>query len=389
MLSCQKHLFSLPSDVHYFNAASLSPSPSAVEAAGLEALRRKSQPHRLQSLDWFTDADRAKSLFAQLIHGTDPARIALIPAVSYGMATVANNLKIKPGLRENQRILLIGEEYPSDVYAWEDVCRERNLTTLTIAAPAGGEGRGSRWNRAILEAIDETVCLVVVPPLHWTDGTLFDLKTIREQATAVGAWLAVDATQTIGAYPFNVEAIQPDALVCAGYKWLLGGYGLGFAYFGPAFDGGQPIEQNWINRANSDDFSRLIDYQTEYRPGAARYSAGEHSNFILLPMLITALQQLLTWTPEDVQIYCRELVAPFVSQWEKLGFRLEDEAFRASHLFGLRPPVGTNLATLRQELTRRQVYVSVRGDAIRVSPHVYNDARDLEALTEALRAVVN
>ncbi|MBC7891402.1 MAG: aminotransferase, partial [Sphingobacteriaceae bacterium] len=151
---------------------------------------------------------------------------------------------------------------------------------------------------------------------------------------------------------------------------------------------GRPLEENWINRRGSENFRTLMDYTDDYRPGAARYSVGEQSNFILLPMLQAALTQLLAWTPEVVQAYCQALVAPFVGRWQELGFDLEEAAFRASHLFGLRPPLGTDTERLRQELAARRVYVSLRGNSIRVAPSVYNDAADLEALTAALETAL-
>ena len=71
-----------------------------------------------------------------------------------------------------------------------------------------------------------------------------------------------------------LDEIQPDALVCAGYKWLMGPYGSGLAYYGKYFDQGKPIEESWINRKGSDDFSNLINYQEEYAKYAKRYSVG-------------------------------------------------------------------------------------------------------------------
>jgi len=124
--------------------------------------------------------------------------------------------------------------------------------------------------------------------VHWTDGTRFDLVAIGRAARRVGAAFVVDGTQSVGALPFDVREIQPDALVCAGYKWLLGPYAMGAAYFGPRYDAGDPIEENWITRRGSDDFQRLVAYQDEYAPGAIRYDVGERSNFILLPMFIAA-----------------------------------------------------------------------------------------------------
>jgi selenocysteine lyase/cysteine desulfurase len=65
--------------------------------------------------------------------------------------------------------------------------------------------------------------------VHWSDGSRFDPAEIGARARAVGAALIIDGTQSVGALPFDVRALFPDALICAGYKWLMGPYGIGLA----------------------------------------------------------------------------------------------------------------------------------------------------------------
>ena len=92
--------------------------------------------------------------------------------------------------------------------------------------------------------------------------------------------------------PFDVQAIEPDALVCATYKWLMGPYSMGFAYLGPRFDAGTPLEETWIGRAGSENFKELVNYRDDYQPGAVRYDVGERSNFALTPMAVAAARPL-------------------------------------------------------------------------------------------------
>ncbi|MFT4033114.1 MAG: aminotransferase class V-fold PLP-dependent enzyme [Siphonobacter sp.] len=378
MLSSQKHLFSLKSGLHYLNCATMSPLLQSVQQVGIAGLLLKSTPYLITQDSYFEGVDQLKTLFAKLVNG--PAeRIAIIPSVSYGMATVAKNLNAKPG----QHILLLENEFPSDVYSWEEVCQTKQLTIKTIF-PTGTE-RGKSWNEAILEAISPETALLVLGPVHWTDGTRFDAEAIGKRCRETGTLLALDGTQCIGAFPLDLKKIQPDALIVAGYKWLMGSYGLGLAYFGPAFDQGRPLEENWINRKGSTNFRMLMDYTTEYRPDASRYSMGEQSNFIQVPMLAAAIEQLLTWTPTAIQTYCHALIQPELAKWQALGFWIEDEAYRASHLFGLKHEQ-LNMDRLRNELQKRNVYISIRGTTLRISPHVYNDSDDMAALTEALKA---
>lgn len=380
MLACQKDLFSLPSGLHYLNCAYMSPLSRAVQEAGIAGIRRKAAPHGIQPRDFFDESDEVRVLFARLVNAGDPARIAIIPAASYGIAVAARNTPVRRG----QNIVITHEQFPGNVYAWRSLAQREGLELRTVTPPPEARGRGEAWNARILEAIDEATAVVALGHVHWTDGTRFDLECIGERARACGAALVVDGTQSVGALPFDVQRLQPDALVCAAYKWLLGPYSIGLAYFGPRYDGGVPLEETWIAREGSDDFPNLVNYRDEYRPGAVRYDVGERSNFILLPMLKTALEQVLAWGPARIQEYCRTLTADLLDQVRELGCTVEDEAWRGSHIFGIRLPVGVDPAAVQAALAARNVWASLRGSALRVSPHVYNDEGDVAALRDGL-----
>ena len=380
MLPCQKPLFSLPDDEHYLNCAYMSPISKRVEAAGVQGLARKRVPSRLSPPDFFTETDRARELFARLVNVSDPRRIAVIPAASYGLAVAARNLPLSTG----QNVVIAHEQFPANVYPWRKQCAATGAELRVVRPPEAVERRGRLFNERLLEAIDARTAMVALGHVHWTDGTRFDLEAIGARAREVGAALIVDATQSVGAMPFDVERLQPDALICAAYKWLMGPYSIGFAYYGPRFDTGDPLEETWIGRLGSENFKELVNYQDEYQPGALRYDVGERSNFVLMPMAIAGLEQVLEWTPEGIQAYCAALTGDLVDQVRAMGFAVEGLDGRGAHLFGLRTPPGVDLQALASTLAARRVLVSLRGSAVRVAPHVYNDARDIEALHDAL-----
>ncbi|HET9440170.1 MAG TPA: aminotransferase class V-fold PLP-dependent enzyme [Longimicrobiales bacterium] len=379
-LTCQREQFSLPRHVHYLNCAYMGPLSLAVQQAGIAGVMRKADPSRIAAADFFTQSNEARALFAALINADDPQRIALIPSASYGIATAARNLKCAAG----QNIVLTGEQFPSNVYSWLKLAQQRKAQIRTVS-PLSVRQRGSAWNDALLEAIDERTAIVAVPHVHWTDGTRFDIQRVADRARSFGAALVVDATQSIGALPFDVQRTRPDALICAGYKWLLGPYSVAFAYFGTRFDDGEPLEENWISRENSEDFRGLVHYRAAYQPGALRYDVGERSNFALLPMAVAALKQIHEWQPARIQRYCADLFADAVEEIRALGFGVESKEWRASHLFGVRMPAGLDLAALHQDLQRAGISVALRGSAMRVAPNVYNDAADVKALVDTLR----
>ena len=382
ILQCQRDEFGLPDDVRYLNCAYMSPLPRAAEEAGIGGMRRERLPMSIDSPDFFDQSDEIRRRFARLIGADDPNRVAIIPSVSYGVAVAARNLVVESG----QNIVLLHEQFPGNVYAWQRKAGACEAEIRTVIPPDEAT-RGEAWNERIIEAIDESTAIVSVPQVHWTDGTVFDLVAIGRRAREMGAALVVDGTQSVGAFPLDVAEIRPDALIVAGYKWLLGPYTTGVAYLGPRFDGGTPLEETWLGRTGSEDFQGLVHYQSEYQQGAAiRYDMGERANFVLHPMLQASLDLILTWTPEAVQAYCRKLASPLIEAAVSLGFSVERDEWRADHLIGLRMPAGFPLKALKPELMARKIYVSLRGSALRVSPHVYNDQNDVGALIEALES---
>lgn len=383
-MHCQKHLFSLPEDHHYLNCAYFSPLLKSVEEAGIEGIKLKRTPWKVRPNHFFEESDRLRSLFARLINAPDSEQIAILPSASYGLSTVARNLpKDSSG-----KIVVVGEQFPSNIYPWMRYCEESAASMQTVKAPSAKKECGKKWNQQILDAIDTDTLMVAIGNIHWTDGTLFDLEAISKRCHEVGAYLVIDGTQSVGALPFDVEKVQPDALICAGYKWLMGPYSIGLGYFGPRLLDGIPLEEGWLDRKGSEDFAGLVNYVQEYQPGAIRYDVGERSNFILVPMMIRALEQLLEWDPKKIQQYCKTLTRNLTEELPELGYRIEDPDWRSHHLFGIHLPDHIRPLELQQALSEKKIHVSVRGSAVRISPNVYNHEGDITALLETMKTRV-
>lgn len=380
MLDNQRHLFNLPEDTTYLNCAYMSPMLKSVAQKGIHAIYGKEDPTTIKAEDFFNNTRKLREEFARLIEVADPNQCAIIPSVSYGMATVANNLKAGKG----DNIIVTDEQFPSNVYAWHSLAQERDIEVNVVAAPKG-EARGKRWNELILEAINARTKMVAIGHVHWADGTRYDLKAIRKRSREVGAILVIDGTQSIGALPFSVREFEPDAVVTAGYKWLMGPYSSGVAYYGEYFANGKPIENNWMNRLKSEEFANLVNYQEAYQPGSVRYEVGESANFILTPMLTEAIRQINAWGPENIQNYCEKLTATYLKELQEMGFEVESPEFRGNHLFGVRLPEHMPLEPIKNYFSEQKVFVSYRGNSIRVAPHVYNTEADMEALLAGFR----
>jgi selenocysteine lyase/cysteine desulfurase len=382
MFTCKYSKFSLSEKTTYLNCAYMSPMLKSVEKTGIRGLRRKRNPAEVSPEDFFIETEKLRAEFAKLINLSDPKRVAIIPSVSYAISTVAKNLNLKQG----EEIVVAAEQFPSNYYPWEAIARETGAAVRVVESEKTLINRGKIWNEKILSSISKKTRVVAIAHTHWADGTRFDLEAIRSRTSDVGAVLIVDGTQSVGALPFDVQKIKPDALICAGYKWLLGPYSLGVAYYGEYFNNARPLEENWISRLDSEDFSGLVIYQSEYQPGALRFDVGERSNFILVPMLLTAISQLNRWHIENIQDYCRSITEKSISLLRENGFWIEDESSRGHHLFGIRLPDRLEIAKVKESFSKNKLYVSFRGDAIRVSPNVYNDEADMMKLVKVLKS---
>jgi selenocysteine lyase/cysteine desulfurase len=375
----QRHLFDIPDEVAYLNCAYMSPSPRAVTEAGRAAAAGKAHPWTVRPSAFFDAPERLRGTFAALVGG-DADGVALVPSVSYALAAAGRNLAVEPG----QRLLVLAEQFPSNVYPWRRLAAETGAEVATVPRRPDDD-----WTAGLLCAIDERTAVVAVPHCHWTDGTLVDLVAVRTACDAVGAAVVVDATQSLGALPLDVGAVRPDLLVAAGYKWLLGPYSLGYAWFAPHLRDGVPLEEGWCARAGSDDFAGLVDYRDDYQPGARRFDVGEVANFMLVPMAQAALDQIAAWGVADIAASLRPVTDGIVDRVAGFGVTAPPPERRAGHLVGLRLPAAADPSSLAAALARRDVHVSVRGRSVRISPHLWTTAADVERFLAALEAALH
>ena len=374
-LGDQRGQFEIPEEISYLNCAYMSPQLRSAREAGERAVGRKSRPWEITPPDFFDDAEQSRALFARLVGG-DPDGVALVPSVSYGIAVAAANVPI----REGQRILILEDQFPSNVYAWRELAKRSGAKLVTVPRPTDHD-----WTSAVLEQLDENTAVAALPNCHWTNGSLLDLGRVGERAREVGAALVVDAIQSLGAHPFDVREVRPDFLVASAYKWLLGPYGVGFLYAGEGWREGEPIEHNWINRRGSENFSGLVSYEDAFQPGARRYDVGERANFALLPIANEALRRILDWGVDNVSETIGGLTDLIEAEAAERGIEAVPKRSRAQHMIGLR--LGSAAPRdLAARLAAQGVYVSVRGESVRVSPHLYNTERDVERLFAALAA---
>jgi len=378
-LPSQRHLFDVPDEIAYFNNAYLAPQLISSRERQLAGIRTRSYPWERTAASFFDDAETVRGLCARVLGG-DADGSAAVPAASYGVSTAAR--AIEPQLKPGDGILVIDEEFPSNVLPWKRVAQETGATVVTVPTPADGN-----WTQAILGYIDRNIKVVSVAPGHWTNGARIDLQPVGKACRDIGAMLVVDASQSLGAVPFSIAQIQPDFLVAAAYKWLLCPYGFAVLYVSEKWRNARPLEESWLARERAEDFANLVKYSDTYMPGARRFDGGQKCSSTILPGAIAALEQIQAWGVENIAATAAVTNAAIAARLQRLGFKVPAEARRSPHMFGAQLPDGYE-GNIVAELRKRDIYISQRGNSLRFSSHLHVNAHDVDRLVQALEELV-
>jgi selenocysteine lyase/cysteine desulfurase len=373
-IPCQRSLFDIPESVAYFDCAKMSPLLIAAGEAGRRGLGRKAHPWDIKSVHFFDESEEVRGLYAGLI-GSAADDVAIIPSVSYGMAVAMRNIRVGPG----ETIVTLADDFPSGIYAARALAKAAEAQVVTVERPE----RGADWTAALLDSIDGHTALVITPHVHWIHGTVIDVEAVARRCRSVGAALVLDTTQSMGALPLDLAAVDPDYMVAASYKWLLGPYSLGFLYVAPRHHGGRPLEEGWITRAGAEDFRRLAGYAEALEPNARRFDMGERANFALLPVAGAAIGQLLAWGVANTAETLGAATARLEARLAPLGIGADHG--QAPHFLSVRFEGGMP-DDIEARLAQANVHVSLRGETMRITPHLYNNEADEERLVAALAA---
>jgi selenocysteine lyase/cysteine desulfurase len=378
MLASQRALFDIPREVCFLNAAAWSPLPLASQEAGRIGVGRKGQPWKIKPDFAAQQHDRARTAAARLINA-DPADVALISSVGYGVATAGKILEVPRG----SRVLLLESDHSSPVLEWMGRAEAEGFIVETVPQPADAD-----WTAAVLAAIERKgappVGLASISSIHWSDGGAIDLDRVATALRRQGAALLVDATHGAGVMKLDVRALDPDFLVFPTYKWVLGPYGRAFLYVAKRHQEGVPLEQTSYGRkaVAAERAPYLSDIS--YVAGARRFDMGERDHFISLEMASIGMELVAGWGADAIIERIRMLTRRLADGLRNSGVRVPEERVRAPHILSLGFPNGLP-AGLMERLAAEQVYAAPRLGRIRISPHVYNDEEDVDRFIEVFR----
>ncbi len=377
MLASQRALFEIPRHICFLNAASYSPLPLRTLEAGRAAVGRKGTPWMLEAGFANQQHERARTAAARLINA-EPSDIALIPSISYGVATAAKLLT--PG--RGTRVVVLENDHSSPVLEWQMRAESQGFTVETVRQPDGGD-----WTSAVLEAIERPgappVSLASISSVHWSDGGLIDVVKVGAALRQQGAAFVIDATQSAGVLAMDVQRLDPDFVIFPTYKWLLGPYGRAFLYVSKRHQNGIPLEQTASGRRNVRAENAVYFTDLSYVPDARRFDMGERDHFISLEMASIGMEMMVEWGATAVVQRLAMLTERIAEGVRGLGVGVLEPRLRAPHILSLAFKDGMP-AGLVEELASDGVYVAPRLGRMRISPHVYNDEADADRFVEIL-----
>jgi len=365
----------------YLNVAGESPLPKVSIRAVQAALEAKRFPHTKPDSVFFEVPERLRAGIAKLI-GAKPEEIALTTGASTGVQAVAYGMQWKPG----DEVITAKGEFPLQYTTWKPMEEREGLKVKVV-------GASGRFPKAedFLAALTPRTRLVSASLVRFDDGSMLDAARLADGCHKQGALVLLDVSQACGGLPMNVKSLGADFLVCAGYKWLFGPFGTGFFWIkSEHLAAVRPAPFYWMAVAGSHNFAELNFEDPKPGASAKRWDAPEwasHFNFNLVG-LDASVEFVQRMGVETVAEHNHALIEMMFERLPK------DRCVAASPLERAeRGPYGCFVArtaektkALYEKLRQENVFVSLRENKIRVSPHLYNTERDIDRLISVITA---
>jgi selenocysteine lyase/cysteine desulfurase len=312
--------------------------------------------------------------------GCQPEEIAFVGPTSLALSFVASGLK----LRRGDNVLIYFDDYPSNVYPWLALAEQG--VEVRLLSPGASRGLGVIRPIDVMDQVDENTRLVALASCHFISGYRTDISTIGRLLRERKILFCVDAIQTLGAFPVDLEYV--DMLAADAHKWLLGPCGAGLLYVRREVqEKVNPPIYGWHN-VHCPDF--IAQERIVFRNDARKYEAGTH-NLLGVVGLLAALELILEIGVENIS---RELLR----KRSLLDAALQAKGYSVLHA-GAPPETGSGIvsfhrdgqdpAPLHEKLSAANVVASLRVDRarrryLRLAPHFYNTDQELRRVLDLL-----
>ncbi|MDQ7821183.1 MAG: aminotransferase class V-fold PLP-dependent enzyme [Candidatus Eremiobacteraeota bacterium] len=370
LISRIRKLFPVAGKSLYLNHAAVSPYSTRVAKEMKNFIRARTFSDNVDLYPSLMEkVEAARLQIAQLI-GAPPDLVALVKNTSEGLNILAESLPLKAG----DRVLLFEREFPANIYPF------LNLKRRGIEIDFAREKGNCFTIEEVERALTPRTRLLSVSHVEFLTGFRHDLAAMGRLLRERGIVFCVDAIQSAGAVPINVEKMHIDFISCGGQKWLMGPMGTGFIYMSaPLLEGLDPVFAGWLAVENSWDF---FGYQLKWLPSARRYEGGTQ-NFIGALGLLRSVELLNSVGEELREKRILENTGRLISGLKERGIEVitPEELHRRAGIVTFRVEKPEHIF---QELTKHKVYIALREGLLRVSPHFYNTLEEMDRFIESL-----
>lgn len=362
--------------VTYLNAAGQGPLPLASARAAQAALEWKKLPHRMPDSVYFGLPDRVRTLLSELMGG-EPEEFAITSGASSGMAAVAANFDWKP----DDEVLLGRGEFPAHFSTFMPL--EARGVRVKVVAPRGRFISADDY----LGQITPRTRMISASLVRFDDGSRLDVSRLAAACRKADVALLLDLSQCACAIPIDLCETGADFAVSSGYKWLLSPYGTGFFWARrEAMEKLRPSPFYWMALEGARNFHSLPLDKLKPAAGARRWDAPETANFSNLSAMQASLEFIERVGVMTIAEHNQNLITHLIERLPRdtcvLASPNTAEKRGPYVCLTARTPERTH--ELFEKLRAAQVFVSLRENALRISPHLYNTERDITKLVSVL-----
>jgi selenocysteine lyase/cysteine desulfurase len=323
--------------------------------------------------DWINRIAAVRQLAAKLINAPSADDVYFVPNTTHGIGVIAEGFPWQSG----ENVVLAAEEYPANQYPWMNLAA-RGVHVRSVPS------RGSQLALDdIRDAMNDRTRVLSVSSVEFASGFRNDLAALGELCRQRGVFFFVDAIQSLGVVPLDVQKIPVDALSADGHKWLLGPEGAGIGYIRREWVGKlHPIGVGAFSVIHPFDFS-TIDFTL--KPHAGRLEGGA-PNVPGITALGASLELLLSVGIPEIEQRILALTDYLCDRALSLGWRVfsSRETGEKSGIVSLIHPTRTAAEVLKQ-CRAAGVVVNNRADRVRVSPHAYNTEEEIDRFLATAR----
>lgn len=368
-------VFDLDPDLIYLNHAAVAPWPRVVADAVRDFATENARHGAERYPQWAARETRLREQLAGLLNASSSDDIALVKNTSEALSFVAAGIDWQPG----DEIVGIADDFPSNRIPWQALA-SRGVTYRMVDIVDAEDPEA-----ALIGAMTPATRLLAVSSVHYSTGLRLDLARLGAECRARGMLFCVDAIQSLGLLPFDVQQCGADFVAADGHKWLLSPEGLGVFYVREAIrDQIRPSQFGWRMVSNPADFSA-----TDWTPAASgrRFECGS-PNMLGIHALSASLTLIDDIGVEQIFNQIDKLISYLIERSKEYGLnpgQYRPDPARRSGIITL--AVDPHRAPdIWRTLMDQRIVTAARGAGIRFSPHLHNTEAQIDEALAALAA---